>query len=229
MPTAVLHVGYLMERTRASEALLCAFSQPLDIARFGSIIRMPQILIASSFCSFAVLEAESHGRSVLLNMHQASSSVQNALLKLLEESTSTVQFVLTASRVSDLLPTIVSRCIVVEHVHTNYGQTLRELVNGGMSMERASQVVGQLDQGYSVELAPTDQDYNFVKTLINAALADDLELGIQVSKSFVPTTLTALREYLNVPRFRSVLMHTYGLIEPEDIAIVVLRRICDLR
>ena len=49
---------------------------------------------------------------VLESFHLASEEAQNALLKTLEEPQSSLQFIITTESLTNILPTIVSRCLV---------------------------------------------------------------------------------------------------------------------
>lgn len=63
---------------------------------------------------------------VLQQLERASIAAQNALLKTLEEPPENTQIIITSKFPSKLLPTIVSRCLVVEHTAANVVQTQEE-------------------------------------------------------------------------------------------------------
>ncbi len=64
--------------------------------------------------SFTKLALSENTTLIIKNLHQASEAAQNAFLKSLEEPQEKLSFILTANSPSSLLPTILSRCQLIE-------------------------------------------------------------------------------------------------------------------
>lgn len=78
----------------------------------GEPLKIDQIRALQRELSLSPLEGR-YRVALLCNFERATTSAANALLKTLEEPTSSVVMILTASNPGDLLPTIVSRCQIL--------------------------------------------------------------------------------------------------------------------
>ncbi|EKD62767.1 MAG: hypothetical protein ACD_52C00066G0001 [uncultured bacterium] len=78
---------------------------------------------------------------VLESFQKSSEEAQNALLKSLEEPQKDVQFIITTDSLSSILPTIISRCRVInlpifKHQFSNENRNLFDLLNTGSLKEK---------------------------------------------------------------------------------------------
>ncbi|MBN1937553.1 MAG: DNA polymerase III subunit delta' [Anaerolineae bacterium] len=83
---------------------------------------------------------------VISQIDAATPSAVNCLLKTLEEPPARVIMVLTADRVEAVLPTIVSRCQVINLRPLPVGQVTQDLVERGVDPSQA-RLLGRLSQG----------------------------------------------------------------------------------
>ncbi len=104
----------------------------------------------------------------------------NSILKLLEEPPEKTVFILTTSRLNQLLPTIVSRCQLIKFAPLSAGDIQAELVKRGIENARAA-VVSRLAQGnFRKAMILLQEDYQSLRDLalqaiIVAASSDDAE------------------------------------------------------
>jgi len=100
-------------------------------------------------------------------MNEAAS---NSILKLLEEPPPQTIFILTTSRINRLLPTIVSRCQVVNFAPLQAGEIQMELERRGVEPEQA-RVVSRLAEGsFRKAMILLQEDYNALRNLAYRAL-----------------------------------------------------------
>jgi len=64
--------------------------------------------------SFTKIKQDTKTAVIIPNIDEASEETQNAFLKSLEEPQENIIYILTTNSLSNILPTIVSRCIVIE-------------------------------------------------------------------------------------------------------------------
>lgn len=64
--------------------------------------------------SFTKIKQDQKTAIVISNIHEASEETQNAFLKSLEEPQENLMYILTTNNLNNILPTIISRCIVIE-------------------------------------------------------------------------------------------------------------------
>lgn len=97
---------------------------------------------------------------------------QNSLLKTLEEPPVRTVFLLTAVSISQLLPTIVSRCRIVQVPSMPQARVVQLLTERGLTMDRATELAS-LSQGSIGEALSMDADASFwaLRTKVYQAMA----------------------------------------------------------
>ena len=125
---------------------------------------------------------------------EASIPAQNALLKLVEEPPVDTQVILTASNVNQLLPTIQSRCNLIQT------KQLRDLETKNTQLLNYS--IAQLPANYSaaIDLAAQHKDRESALTLVEQLIID---LHTKNSQSPSPSVSQSLR----------VLQDTYNYLQ----------------
>jgi DNA polymerase-3 subunit delta' len=113
--------SYLEKGEMCGKCRACQYTAPLTYPdlhwvaseREGDVLKVEQVRQLQR--QLALTPYEGHYRvAVLPRFHEASESAANALLKTLEEPPSQVMLLLTAHSRESLLPTIVSRCEVLD-------------------------------------------------------------------------------------------------------------------
>lgn len=222
---AVFLFGYQPKQIKAVEALAAKHSSPSDILRLGPGIHAGQIRYALVFCETAPIDPRSRAKTVVLNMEGIALSAQNALLRVLEEPPKTAMFVLTKLTVHGILPTILSRCRVLECKFPGYSKSLKDLTMRGMDMREAAYVAGLAEQGYYIEEAPSEQDFLNANALVNAGRSGDIELGVTLAGSFTIQTMTALKRVLVRCCEFGALIEAYQTSNPTDTAVLALNEL----
>lgn len=197
-------------------------SKSSDILRLGPGITAGQIRSMARFCSVAPSDAGSKSRTMVVNMESITLSAQSALLKILEEPPRTATFILYSPSTSRIMPTVLSRCKVVECSYPSYGKQVKDLTSGGMDIQRAAYIASLAEKGYSIDEAPSEQDFINSKMLVDAAKTKDIEMGVNIAANFTIKTITALRSLLVEAGHVSVVKETYKVTNPQDTAILVL-------
>lgn len=64
--------------------------------------------------SFTKIKQDQKTAIVIREFHEASEEAQNAFLKSLEEPQVNLMYILTTNNLNNILPTIISRCVVIE-------------------------------------------------------------------------------------------------------------------
>jgi len=143
-----------------------------DIIRIkpsGAFIKIDQI---RGLCdTLAMKPYEARVRVVIISdAHAMNPSASNALLKMLEEPPDSSILILTACQISDLLPTIVSRC---QHIRFNPVSVksieTRLIENQGLSPDKASIIAAMANGSISRAFAMNNSSWiNRRNWLINA-------------------------------------------------------------
>jgi DNA polymerase-3 subunit delta' len=142
----------------------------IRIKPFGAFIKIDQI---RGFCNtLAMKPYEARVRVVIISdAHAMNPSASNALLKMLEEPPDSSILILTAYQISDLLPTIVSRC---QHIRFNPVSVksieTRLIDDQGLSPDKASIIAAMANGSISRAFAMNKTNWiNRRNWLINAA------------------------------------------------------------
>jgi DNA polymerase III subunit delta' len=143
-----------------------------DIIRIrpsGASIKIDQI---RGFCdTLAMKPYEARVRVVIISdAHALNPSASNALLKMLEEPPDSSILILTACQISDLLPTIISRC---QHIRFNPVSVksieTRLIENQGLAPDKASIIAAMANGSISRAFAMNNSSWiNRRNWLINA-------------------------------------------------------------
>ena len=143
-----------------------------DIIRIkpsGAFIKIDQI---RGFCdTLAMKPYEARVRVVIISdAHAMNPSASNALLKMLEEPPDSSILILTACQISDLLPTIISRC---QHIRFNPVSVksieTRLIENQGLAPDKASIIAAMANGSISRAFAMNNSSWiNRRNWLINA-------------------------------------------------------------
>ncbi len=125
----------------------------------GGVIKISQIRNLCRTLSMKPFEGETRV-AILIDAHLMNPSAGNALLKILEEPPEKTLLILTAGQVSDLLPTIVSRC---QHIRFNpvSRTALSEALirHHGFGADEASTVAALAGGSFSRALARKDSSW----------------------------------------------------------------------
>ncbi|OGM13765.1 hypothetical protein A2961_04285 [Candidatus Woesebacteria bacterium RIFCSPLOWO2_01_FULL_39_21] len=117
------------------------FIQELSTPKNAEVIRLTlnKIEDVRNLNNFTKLKSVNPVVFVLESFHLASEEAQNALLKTLEEPQSSLQFIITTESLTNILPTIVSRCLVFNiknytlQVTSEYLNVLKTFKEGALS------------------------------------------------------------------------------------------------
>ncbi|WP_029513136.1 DNA polymerase III subunit delta' [Mycoplasmopsis primatum] len=107
---------------------------------------------------------------VLRNIDNASSNALNAMLKSIEEPSSKTVFLLTTNRIKLVLPTILSRSVVIHIKSPSYTELEKELMQNGYNEEQAkfySYIFADISQAKEL-LKP--ESYDLVQELVQTIL-----------------------------------------------------------
>jgi DNA polymerase-3 subunit delta' len=112
----------------------------------GAFIRIGQI---RALCTMLTMKPYENGFRVVLitDAQHMNPEASNALLKVLEEPPDKTILVLTASAVSELLPTIVSRCQHIQFSPLGLDDIVKELTQTKSLYPNSAQVIAQLANG----------------------------------------------------------------------------------
>lgn len=224
MTQALLYVGYAPARIKAVETLTASRSIPEDILRVGPNLRVGHVRTAIRFLMIAP-HLGSQGRTVVIRTDGATVNAQTHLLLNLEDPPAGSMFILTASTLEDVIPTVRSRCIIQDFTPGDYGQRIKDLGDSGMDIERAAQTAHLLSRGYLTESVPIDADYRSARTLIEAGNTGEVETGLKMAEGFQPSTLVALREVLNEQGYTDALLVSHSGSYPTESATLVLENL----
>jgi DNA polymerase-3 subunit delta' len=141
----------------------------IQIKPSGAFIKIDQI---RGFCdTLAMKPYEARVRVVIISdAHAMNPSASNALLKMLEEPPDRSILILTACQISDLLPTVVSRC---QHIRFNPVSVksieARLIENQGLKPNKASAIAAMANGSISRAFAMNNSNWiNRRNWLINA-------------------------------------------------------------
>lgn len=107
------------------------------------------------------------------HMEKATIEAQNALLKILEEPPSSVQFILTTQNRNTLLPTILSRCSIVTRIKTFAGEEKEKEIGAELFQKITTSRIGKRIL-FSQELAKSKEDTLAVLTQLETFLENYL-------------------------------------------------------
>ncbi|GAG98489.1 unnamed protein product, partial [marine sediment metagenome] len=130
--------GYRPSRIKRIEDLASEYSDPADIIRLGPVIHKRQIIEITRLLSSAPISMKSTGKSAVLYMDKAGRGIQTGLLKLLEDTPANSLFILTKDSIENILPTILSRCVLTKMSYPSYGDSVRDLAISGMTFKAAA-------------------------------------------------------------------------------------------
>jgi DNA polymerase III subunit delta' len=159
-----------------------------DIIRIkpsGTFIKIDQI---RGFCDILAMKPyEAMVRVVIISdAHAMNPSASNALLKMLEEPPDRSILILTACQISDLLPTIVSRCQHIRFNPVSVKSIKTQLIeNQGLASDKASVIAAMANGSISRAFAMSQSNWiNRRNWLINAIGPDQSDQpGILYSRS----------------------------------------------
>jgi DNA polymerase III delta prime subunit len=101
---------------------------------------------------------------ILDNFKNASVEAQNALLKTIEEPQENVYFILCVSRENNILPTIVSRCQIINAGNENVSQSDIEQAEKFIKADKSNQLL------FLSKLTKKESAQMFLETLIKGSL-----------------------------------------------------------
>lgn len=113
---------------------------------------------------------------IVLKIDQASEEAQNALLKTLEEEGENLQFIITACDESQVLPTVISRCIVkiVQLPHQgNSDNHLPKPIDTGIKINSYAQAIKMAEE-FTDRTSAYDQLQNWLYSLVKKGTAKNL-------------------------------------------------------
>lgn len=222
--TPYLLTGYRPERVQRATAI-AEQADPADRLYEGPNLTMPDVRRIANTARLVPVAKATQARAVVLDMDGASPEAQNALLRLIEDSPPSTQFVLTAREPAAVLDTVASRCTREHFTPPGYADRLRDLTQrSGMSMAVASHTASRMDRGYAVEDTPDASAYNRARSLLEAARIGDVELAVTVIEGFDIRSESALREVLAESTDFETAALTFEAVTPEGAAWAVFHR-----
>lgn len=194
----------------------------------GNSIKVDQIRYLRS--EFVKSGVESNRKLFIIeNTEKMTVSAANSLLKFLEEPSGDVTAILLTDSVNQILPTIVSRCQIVELSSPTLKKMVASLVEKGVTKPKANLLAHLTNsQKEALELA-NDPDFNKLLTDLwewfSQVLRNDWRSFVNVQTKLMPYALDKERQdillQLIVLLTRDILLLKYG--KNEDIAFIMYR------
>ena len=138
--------------------------------------------------------------AVIVGAERLTEEAANSLLKMLEEPTAHARFLLTTSRLSDCLPTIVSRCQLIRCEPLPDDVVARILVDAQGCVPRVAEVIARLSRGsasYAIDLAGRWEAYGrILARLADGGVSDWLTLPLPETRQEVAGLLEQMMGWL---------------------------------
>lgn len=178
--------GHCSECTRISEH---EHPDVVEVAPTGLSIKIDQIrFLKSEFAKSGVEGAQKV--FIIEDAEKMSTSAANGLLKFLEEPSGTVTAFLLTSEQNKILPTIVSRCQLLELSAPKLAYLVRKLETKGISEDQAILLANLTKDADQAEKMGTDEDFQQLLDKLwnwySAILSDDLIAFVKVQTELVP-------------------------------------------
>ena len=155
----------------------------------GRSIKVDQVRYLKSEFSKSGLEGN---RKVFIiqDVEKMTTSAANSLLKFIEEPNGSITAFLLSSHANQILPTIVSRCQVVEMASLNRETQLKKLMDAGVDKAVGSVLVNlNADFDELVALGTDEQFQKLLTEVVNwmkVILADDWRAFVYVQTRLMP-------------------------------------------
>ena len=207
----VFYYGFGPRRLQAVNAHVNKYSKPADVLRIGPNAGIIDVRRAQHFVRAYPTDDGSSRRSLVISAYGIDRRAQNALLVLLEDPQQTASVILQASTTRGLLPTVLSRCVLVDKRPGDFASSVKALMDDGLSANRSAEVATALDKGLSMDLAPTSADQAQARRLLEVVVKKDLDMAALLLKvDYGIGVLIALRLMLLERQLFRLLMLTYS-------------------
>ena len=210
----VLYYGFGPKCSRAIALYADQLSADVDQSRLGPNLSIDDVREAHQFLELLPLHQDSKKRTLILNMERASANSQHALLRLLESPSDTAMAILSATSLADILPTILSRCILVNKMPGTFGERVQALMQDGLTPARAAEVATALDLGLPQRLVPHTSDESTADLFMDVLRRRDVNLALSaINSEITDGVMVALRQRLLNASLYSLLAYTYSVNE----------------
>lgn len=155
----------------------------------GRTIKVGQIRFLKSEFSKSGLEG-SHKVFIIRDAEKMTTNAANSLLKFIEEPNGNSNAFLLSSHISQILPTIVSRCQIVEMATLDHYRKLEEIQSSGISLDVARVLVNLNENLDTLKKLGQDERFqNLISEVTNwmqAVLNNDLRAFVFVQTRLIP-------------------------------------------
>ena len=179
----VFYYGFGPRRLQAVNAHVNKYSKPADVLRIGPNVGIVDVRKAQHFVRSYPVDSGSGRRTLVIGARGMDKRAQNALLVLLEDPQQTASIILQATTTRGLLPTVLSRCVLVDKRPGTFANSVKALMDDGLSANRSAEVATALDRGLPMELAPTSAEQSQARRLLEAVVKKDLEMAALLLKA----------------------------------------------
>lgn len=128
---------------------------------------------------------------IIENIENSTTEAMNALLKMLEEPTEGIYAIFTAKNASRVLPTILSRCQVIDIKPDSKDVIINSLINDGISKETAN-ILAQLSSGIDEAKALNDDCFEYMQLQVINFIED---LYLKRANLIINTQTNLLKKY----------------------------------
>lgn len=128
---------------------------------------------------------------IIENIENSTTEAMNALLKMLEEPTEGIYAIFTAKNASRVLPTILSRCQVIDIKPDSKDVIINSLINDDISKETAN-ILAQLSSGIDEAKALNDDRFEYMQLQVINFIED---LYLKRANLIINTQTNLLKKY----------------------------------
>lgn len=179
-PLTFLAMSLLCDDTLACEN--CIDCQKVKDNKYGDIIRFDGQVESIKKHNIEYIQ-ESFKKSslegkakiyILENIENATKEAMNSLLKILEEPTEGIYALFTTKNINRVLPTIQSRCQVIEIKQDSKSALVKQLVSHDIELENAT-ILAQLTNTYEEAISLFDERFEYMVLQVVNTIEDIFE------------------------------------------------------